>query len=261
MKPNGRRSAAIVVACFLILQPFRSQAQNSDSSKGYVGISIDDRETPDAPLRIRSVFSRSEAAKAGVKAPAYLLSVNGSNVTGAAKAEAIEMFRGPVGKAVEFETTDFDRQKTNKYVVNRGVLRIAKNVDSTRKSLVVTTDDIIVAKTPSGEAATIQFLNFSPSSDGVDEHIATATYRIRFAHQSGDITTNTLKESYSVQRLGKVTYDQLLTARADHFTDIQIGKTKLEWSYKSRNGGHLAFDTNLVSVTITNGGSFLESSK
>jgi hypothetical protein len=252
---------AIVFVCLVILQTFRAEAQNSDAPTGYVGLSIDDRETPDWPLRITHVSAGSEAEKAGVKVPAYLLSVNGMNVTRTPRAQAIEMFHGPVGGTVQFETSDFDWQKTNKYSVARGVMRFAKGIDSTRKSLVVTTNDIIVAKTPSGEAATIQFLNFSPSSGSDDERIATATYRIRFAQQDADITTNTLKESYSVQRVGKITFDQWLAARPDHFTDIKIGNTKLQWSYKSSKGGHLYFKTNLVSVTLTNGAAFSEPSK
>jgi len=247
--------------CVLIVQTFRSQAQTFVTPGGYVGLFLEDRETPDAPLRIVHVSSDSEGAKAGVKAPAYLLSVNGTNVTRTTKAEAMELFRGPVGEAVEFETTDYNWQKTNKYLVNRGVIHFAKNVDSSMKSFVVTTNDIILAKTSSGEAATIQFLNFSPSSGGEEEHIATATYRIRLPQQGGDITTNTLKESYSVQRTGKVTHGLWLTARPDNATDIKIGRTKLEWSYESSKGGHLAFKTNLVSVTITNAVTFSEASK
>ena len=260
MKPIERRSAAICI-CLLMAQPFLSGAQNSEPATGYVGLSIDDRETPDSPLRITRVFSRSEAEKAGVKTPAYLLSINGTNVTQAARAEALSMFHGPVGKTVQFETTDFDRQKTNKYLVNRGVKRFATNIDSSRKSLRVTVDDLIVAKAHSGEAATVQVLTFSPSSGGEDERIATATYRIRFGQQSGDITTNTLKDSYSAQRFGKITYDQHLTARPDHSTGIKIGKTKLEWSYGSTSGGHLYFNTNLISVSIIKGGDFSEPSK
>ena len=261
MKPFEARSVAIVFVCLPILQPFCGQAQNSDTTTGYVGLHVEDRETPESPLRLVHVSERSEGEKAGVKAPAYLLSVNGTNVTRTPKTEAINMFRGPVGKPVQFETVDFNWEKTNKYVVNRGVMHFAKGIDSSRKSLVVTTNDIIVAKASSGEAATIQFLNFSPSSGGEEEHIATATYRIRFAQQGGDITTNTLKESYSVQRVGKITLDQWLTARPDHSPDIKIGKTKLEWSYKSSKGGHLAFKTNLLSVTMTNGGNLLEDAK
>jgi hypothetical protein len=169
----------------IIVPTLRAQL-DPDESLGRVGLTIHDRETPDAPLRIVYVTRSSAAEKAGVKIPAYLLAVNRTNITEMPRSDALELIRGPIGTSVTIQTTDFDRRNTNTYRLVRSRLNFGTNVPSSRGSIgKITTNELLIAKTRAGDSATIQFLSFSPSLDENGVYTASAIYRVRMTSEPG----------------------------------------------------------------------------
>ena len=94
---------------------------------GATGVWINDRKSPDEPLRTGIVWTNSPADKAGVKSGLFLIAVNGTNVVTKSAAEASNMVRGPVGKVVTLELANAKRTTTNKFTVKRGKAVIRKN--------------------------------------------------------------------------------------------------------------------------------------
>jgi len=113
----------LVLVFTLLSIGFASSAEDV----GTTGMWINDRTTPDEPLRTGMVWTNSPADKAGVKSGLFLIAVNGTNVVTKSAAEASRMVRGLVGKVVTLEIADAKRTTTNKFTVKRGKAVIRNN--------------------------------------------------------------------------------------------------------------------------------------
>jgi C-terminal processing protease CtpA/Prc len=100
---------------------------SSAEEVGATGMWINDRKSPDEPLRTGMVWTNSPADKAGIKTGLFLIAVNGTNVVTKSAAEASSMVRGPVGKVVTLEIADAKRTATNKFTLKRGRAVIRNN--------------------------------------------------------------------------------------------------------------------------------------
>ena len=94
---------------------------------GVTGMWINDRQSPDEPLRTGMVWTNSPADKAGIKSGLFLIAVNGTNVVTKSAGEVSSMVRGPVGAVVTLEIADVAQTKTNKFTVKRGRAVIRNN--------------------------------------------------------------------------------------------------------------------------------------
>ncbi len=89
---------------------------------GTPGLVILERKNKDAPLRTANAVPGSPAAKAGIKSPGFLISVDGTNVVSAQLSEVLSRVRGKVGTSVTLEIADSTMRQTNKYTLKRGKL-------------------------------------------------------------------------------------------------------------------------------------------
>lgn len=89
---------------------------------GTTGMWINDRRTPDEPLRSGMVWTNSPAYKAGIQSGLYLIAVNGTNVVSKSLIETVKLVRGLVGAVVTLELADAALTKTNKFTLKRGRL-------------------------------------------------------------------------------------------------------------------------------------------
>jgi len=99
---------------------------------GGVGVMITKKDNE--PLRIVSTKPESPAEKAGIKAPCFIISVNGTNLVHASFTESRSIMLGPVGSAMTLELADLSMTKTNKYRLKRERMLFPDNKsDSTEK--------------------------------------------------------------------------------------------------------------------------------
>lgn len=89
---------------------------------GTPGLVILQRNHKDEPLRTANAVPGSPAAKAGIKSPGFLISVDGTNVVRMPFSEALGRVRGKVGTSVTLEIADSTMHETNKYTLKRGKL-------------------------------------------------------------------------------------------------------------------------------------------
>ena len=94
---------------------------------GATGMWINDRKSPDQPLRSGMVWTNSPADKVGIKPGLFLIAVNGTNVVSKPAREVMGMVRGPVGAVITLELADTALTKTNKFTVKRGRAVIRNN--------------------------------------------------------------------------------------------------------------------------------------
>ena len=89
---------------------------------GTPGLVILARKNPGEPLRTAHAVPGSPAAKAGIKADGFLISVDGTNVVNMPLLQAISLVRGKVGTSVTLEIADAPMRRTNKFTLKRGKL-------------------------------------------------------------------------------------------------------------------------------------------
>lgn len=90
-----------------------------------IGVSIVNRTAAKEPLRVNRVFEGSGAAKAGMKADCWLISIDGTNVVAAPIREVAAALRGVVGSEVIVGVADPKRAVTNEFRIKRSVIRLA----------------------------------------------------------------------------------------------------------------------------------------
>jgi hypothetical protein len=111
-----------------------------------------------------------------------------------------------------------------------------------RRPLSVTTNDVIVIKSPAGAVAIIQFSSFDSK---------TASYRWRYrAAKSQPVQSGKgqLRESYNRKPHPEGGY--IVTPKPDHDTTIRAGDLHITWSYGSSTNGYLYYNTNRATIQI-----------
>ncbi|HYG36399.1 MAG TPA: hypothetical protein VEC99_16515 [Clostridia bacterium] len=93
---------------------------------GTPGLVILERKNKDEPLRTANAVPGSPAAKAAIKSPGFLISVDGTNVVSVPFFEVLGRVRGQVGTSVTLEIADSTMRHTNKYTLRRGKLVTSK---------------------------------------------------------------------------------------------------------------------------------------
>jgi membrane-associated protease RseP (regulator of RpoE activity) len=185
------------------------------------------------PQRINRLIPGGPAAKAGISPGSLLLSVNGTNTVGMRLVECVALVRGEEGTKVTLEIADHER--TNQIMLTREKIVFTKAAETeNRKSLSVTTNDVLFIQMPSGAAAVVQFTSFGPD---------TASYRWRYrAAKSEPIQSGvgSVRESYDRKSKGDAGYEVM--PKAGHNTTIRAGGIILEWSYGSTSMGWVYHD-------------------
>jgi len=69
--------------------------------------------------KIINVLPAGPAAKAGIQAGCFLLSINGTNTAGRSLSECVNLVRGEEGTRVRLEVADLTHGRTNKVVLTR----------------------------------------------------------------------------------------------------------------------------------------------
>jgi C-terminal processing protease CtpA/Prc len=92
-----------------------------------IGVALNDRRSPNEPLRIGSIIPGSPAERAGIKPDSLLISVDGRNVVTMSLAQATSLVRGPAGTSVTLESADTALSHTNKFTLKRGKIVISKD--------------------------------------------------------------------------------------------------------------------------------------
>ncbi len=117
-----------------------------------------------------------------------------------------------------------------------------------RKSLSVTTNDVVVLQAAAGGVAVIQFTSFS--SD-------TAFYRWRHRRAKAQPTTSgkgQVRESYDRKRSADGGYE--VTPKADHDTTVRAGDLRVEWSYGSLTNGWLYYHPSRLTIQVLSWSAF-----
>jgi len=117
-----------------------------------------------------------------------------------------------------------------------------------RKSQLVTTNDVVFIRTPSGAVAVVQFTSFDAD---------TASYRWRYrAANSQSISSGKgqVRESYDRKPNAAGGYD--LTPKADRGITVRAGDVRAEWSYASTTNGWLYFHPSRATIQILNSSAF-----
>jgi hypothetical protein len=117
-----------------------------------------------------------------------------------------------------------------------------------RKSLSVTTNDVVLIKAASGAVAVVQFTSFGPD---------TGSYRWRYRSAKAQATTTgrgQTRESYNHKPKADGGYD--VTPKADHDTTVRAGDLSLEWSYGSTTNGWLYYHPSRATIQVLNTDAF-----
>lgn len=113
---------------------------------------------------------------------------------------------------------------------------------SDRKSLAVTTSDVVLIQTTLHGTAVVQFTNFS---------ITTASYRWRYRpspSQNVMSGTGQVVESYDRQLMPDGSYR--VSPRTDHDTIVKAGDINFEWSVGDKSYGWLYYNPDRARVTV-----------
>jgi len=111
-----------------------------------------------------------------------------------------------------------------------------------RKSLAVTTSDVVLIQTPLHGTAVVQFTSFS---------ITTASYRWRYRpspSQNVMSGTGQVVESYDRQLMPDGGYR--VSPRTDHDTIVKAGDINFEWSAGDTSYGWLYYNPDRARVTV-----------
>jgi carboxyl-terminal processing protease len=71
------------------------------------------------PSKIKGVLPAGPAAKAGIQAGWFLLSINGTNTAGRSLSECVNLVRGEEGTTVRLELADSAHGRTNEITLKR----------------------------------------------------------------------------------------------------------------------------------------------
>src|SRR5215469_7414214 len=80
------------------------------------------------PAKIALVFPGSPADLAGVKTNWIILSIDGTNMLGAACTNCMKRLHGTVGTSVTLELTDPQTHQTNKFIIQRQDVPMPENL-------------------------------------------------------------------------------------------------------------------------------------
>lgn len=119
---------------------------------------------------------------------------------------------------------------------------------SQRKSLSVTTNDVVVVKSASGGVAVVQFTEFGPDR---------ASYRWRYRSAKSQLITNgegRVRESYD--RKPKPDGGYVVTPKTDHENTVRAGEIRMEWSYGSVTNGWLYYHPNRATMKVLGSSAF-----
>jgi len=122
------------------------------------------------------------------------------------------------------------------------------NLSGDKKSLSVTTNDVLVVQAASGAVAVIQFTSFSEYA---------ASYRWRYRAAKAQPLTNgkgQVRESYD--RKAKADGGYELTPKDDHDTIVRAGGINLDWSYGSLTNGWLYHRPSRVTIQVLSSSAF-----
>jgi hypothetical protein len=117
-----------------------------------------------------------------------------------------------------------------------------------RKSLSVTTKDVLLVQSTSGAAAVIQFTSLNEDA---------ASYRWRYRPAKGQSPTSgkgQVRESYDRKEKADGSYQ--VTPKADHDTTVRAGDITVEWSYGSLTNGWLYYRPSRVTIQVLSSSAF-----
>jgi C-terminal processing protease CtpA/Prc len=97
---------------------------------GNIGVGITETRSGGEAARIIEVFPGSPAEIAGVKTNWFIISIDGTNVMGAASQRCMGMLHGTVGTSVRLELADPKWRQTNSFVIKRENVRMPKGPTS-----------------------------------------------------------------------------------------------------------------------------------
>jgi hypothetical protein len=128
-------------------------------------------------------------------------------------------------------------------LLHAAVFNVSQHPASTEKSkrLSVTTNDVVLIRTPSGAVAVIQFTSFDPFTTSPAPLSASYRWRCRSAPSKAiGSGTGRVRESYDRKPRADGKGSDV-TPKADHDTTVRAGDIWIEWSYHLESSGWLYY--------------------
>ena len=195
-------------------------------------------------LQILDVSSNSPAARAGLAPNQLVSAIDGTPTKGMSLEDFVRRIQGEVGTKVVLEIEDRRRGWTNSVELTREVIAgdlLAANADSfdipkseRRKSLSVTTNQVVRVSGTNGEVTIIQFTQFGTTN---------ANYHWRSRPASGGIMTSGAGFVFEdcerhVDAHGR---NQLIHRGSRDDLFVKAGNVRLEWSSNNLTSGWIYY--------------------
>ena len=108
----------IALSTLAVALPLLAYCATFAFQTGNIGVALRDN-IGEGPAKIGIVFPGSPAERAGVKTNWIILSIDGTNMLGAACTNCMRLLHGTVGTSVTLELADPETHQTNKFTIQR----------------------------------------------------------------------------------------------------------------------------------------------